>query len=48
MKKTDIVKNISELTIYDTGDYLLIIQKIARDYFEDDDYYDYVLRGIKK
>lgn len=46
--ETDIVKNISEITCYEAGDYLLFIQKIARDYFEDDDYYDYILRGIKK
>lgn len=47
-KKCDIVKGIIEVTGYAGSDYLLIIQKISRDYFEDDDYYDYVIRGVKK
>ncbi len=46
--KTDIVKNITEVSVYETSDYLIIVQKIARDYFEDDDYYDYIIRGIEK
>ena len=47
-EKCDIVKGIIEVNGYEGSDYLLIIQKISRDYFEDDDYYDYVIRGVKK
>lgn len=48
LSESDILKNIVKLTVYDTDNYLLIIQKSAYDYFEDDDYYIYTLRGIKK
>lgn len=46
--KTNTIKSISEITAYSAGGYIIIIQKIARKNFEDDDYYDYVIRGIKK
>ena len=48
LSESDILKNITELTVYNTDDYLLVIQKAAYDYFEDDDYYCYTLKGIKK
>ncbi len=47
LDETDVVKEICEVKAYDAGNYFIIIQKLARDYFEDDDYYDYIIRGVK-
>lgn len=45
---SDIIKDISIYKGFDADDYILLIQKNAYDYFEDDDYFGYIIRGIKE
>ena len=48
LDKVDYVKNISLFKVYKLKDYYIFIQKLAHDTFEDDDYFDYIIHGIKK
>ncbi len=48
LSKVDYIKTVDIDRLYEVKNYFICIQKISHDTFEDDDYYDYIIRGIKK
>lgn len=44
---TGIVKNVNIFNIFRVKDYFLVLEQLAHEGFEDNDYYDYIIHGLK-